>query len=116
MKYTRIQKVVKKVCDDDISDISTIKTILGVIQKKQLFCSFVIEADYQLVYISKARILDLGEEFFNYRSFTKRATVKDRSNYKDLKELRLETEIEQIVSKDDRDDRWLLLDLDDEEK
>ena len=115
MKYTRIQRVVKKVCDDDISDISVIKTILGTIFKNSLFCSFAIEVDYQAIYIKKARILELKEDFFYYRSFIEKAVIKDRAKYTSLKELRLETEIEQIINKKDNDNRWLLLDMEEEQ-
>jgi len=111
MKYTRIQRVVRKIYDDNISDIDTIKSILEGIKKKQLFCSLTIDVDFQIVFHKKVRILEINEQSFKYRAFSGHAMVKDSLEYENLKEVRLETETEQIVDTQDKDSRWYMLDL-----
>ena len=112
MKYTRIQRIIKRVCDENVNDPETIKLILNTICQKSFFCSFVIERNYNVFYCAKARILSVDDEIFTYRSFIKKATMKDSAKIGELRELKVETEIEKIVDKaGEKDDRWLVLDL-----
>ena len=106
--------MIKRVCDDNITDTKVIKSILEAIKDKQLFCSFAVEIDHRLSLQSKARILETDEEFFTYRSFSNKATVKDKARYSDLIELKVETEVEKTIDISDQDNRWFVLDLDEE--
>ena len=114
MKYIRIQKVVKKICDDNVTDLETIQLILQTIKDKQLFCSFVAEINYNIIYCTKARILSLDGDYFHYRAFNNKATVKDRARFDELREVKVETEIEKTVDPGDKDNRWFLLDIEEE--
>jgi len=114
MKYIRIQKVVQKFYDDDIDDIETIKAILNSIMDRKLYCSVTVQESYHINYLSKVRILKVCDASFDFRVFQEWVTLKDSARYEDLKELKVETEIDKVMDTDDKDNRWLLLDLEEE--
>lgn len=116
MRYIRIQKVVNRMCDEDVKDISSIKGIFQFILEKQLYCSVVIEADdYKLFVYDKIRIVKIDEDGCKFRYFANKATLTDYFKYKNIKELKLETEIEKVYNNgDNSDSRWYLLDIDEE--
>lgn len=115
MRYIRVQKIVNKMCDENVKDISSIKTIFKFIYDKQLFCSFILEIDYRLFCYEKVRILTIEEDECSFRAFRNKSTVKDTFKYVDVKELRLETEIEKVCNNEnDKDTRWYLLDIEED--
>ena len=117
MRYTRIQKVVKTFCDDSVNDVNIIKQILQTIHDKNLFCSFIFNIDsYTTSSHSKVQVLSVMDDYFSFRSFRGKATMTDSVKYDDLVEIKLETEIPKIIDNDDKDNRWMLLDLDEEEE
>jgi len=113
MKYIKIQTTVSKV-SDEIQDINLIKSILEAIKEKELFCSFVLETNYHVDHHSKTRIVKLFEDDFLYRSFKGKAILKDRAKYEDLLELKVELLINKAFNSKNKDNRWYLLDTDDD--
>ena len=111
MKYTCIQRVIKTVCEDNIVDVSVIKSILEGIKNKSLFCSLTVEIDFQIAFHPKVRILEVNESHFKYRAFSNHAMMKNKLEYNSIKEICLETETVQVCDSKDKDSRWYLLDL-----
>jgi len=104
-------------CDEEVKDILVIKEIFKFINKKQLFCTVVIERDYSIIVYDKIRILEITEHGCKFRSFINKATLVDTFNFDTVKELRLETEIEKVYNKgDETDSRWYLLDIEEDKE
>ena len=116
MRYIRIQKLVKRVCDEDVSDLKIIAELLRTVKEKELFCSIVLEKNYYINYHPKVRIISVSDKKFAYRCFSNKATMKDETEIEYLKELKVETEIEKMIEKHGKDNRWMLLDLEDEDE
>ena len=109
MRYIRIQKVVKTICNDDVKDLNVIKNLLEQLKNKELFCSITLGSEHQN--FPKTRIFEIKEQCFGYRSFFDGATIVDYAEYKNIKELKIETTIEKMTNINDQDSRWNLLDF-----
>lgn len=111
MRYIRIQRIVKKVCDDNISDMTVVKGILQQVKDKRLVCSMVLNQNYAMSYHQEMYILDLMDDKFAFKSIKNKASIKDSAEYSQIQELKVETEIEKMVDLEDKDNRFYMLDL-----
>ena len=98
-------------CDENIEDVEIIKKILEKIKEKQIFCSLIFESNFYVRSYPKVRILEVNDNEFGFRSFVNNACMRDSLQYDQLKELRIETEIEEDINKNEKNNRWQLLDF-----
>lgn len=97
MKYVCYKKTVSKVVDQEITDPEDVKAILEVVCNHELTCSVQIKDVHGILSYRKVRIKSLGEDSFQYVTYSSSSTLKREAKYADLLHLEMIT-VDQVLS------------------
>lgn len=113
MKYVCYQQIVSKVVDQEVDNLLDVKAILQTICNHELTCTIHMkDMDGSLVH-KKVRIRALGDEYFDYITYTSSSTLKRRAKYVDITYLEMTTVSSILSVLKPQITRWNLLEADD---
>jgi hypothetical protein len=109
MRYVCYKTIVRKVIDESIDDLASIKSVLKVFCDKELTCALQVGSGPML---SPCRVCSTSDNNFQFVAFRRYGTLRKTAKYEDIGYLELQTDDETIALFKPNVTRWTLLDAD----
>lgn len=106
MRYVRLQTVITKVVDEEVSDIKVIKSILENIKDTDITLTLRLVDGPKM---SNVRIEKMDADTFAFRVVSKNSILKKTGNYKDVEYVEINT-VGDSLSKKPNISRFALID------
>lgn len=107
MKYTKLQTVVTKVIEEEITDIAIIKSIFSTIKTDELTCAIRLSSGPKMCNI---RIEQVDETGFTILMVNKQSSLRKKVSYDEVADLEVNIDTDLICKNKSNVSRWTILD------